>query len=49
MRITFNYEVYNEQNELLNEGETTLVFIDSETRKPRKAPEELLQKLKLHF
>ena len=49
VRITFNYEIYNEQNELLNEGETTLVFIDSETRKPRKAPEDLLNKLKNYF
>ena len=27
-RITFEYETYNEKKELLNKGETVLVFID---------------------
>jgi len=48
-RITFNYEVYNQQNELLNNGSTTLVFIDEKTRKPRRAPDELIKHLSPHF
>ncbi|OFX89105.1 MAG: thioesterase [Bacteroidetes bacterium GWF2_33_16] len=48
-RITFNYEVYNEQKELLNQANTTLVFIDEKSRKPRKAPEELLNTLSPYF
>jgi acyl-CoA thioester hydrolase len=48
-RITFNYEVYNQQNELLNNGSTTLVFIDEKTRKPRRAPDELIKRLSPHF
>ena len=28
VRIEFLYEIYNQHNELLNNGETTLVFID---------------------
>lgn len=48
-RITFYYEILNENEELLNEGSTTLVFVDETTRKPRKAPKELLDQLKPFF
>ena len=34
VRIRFEYEIFNEQNELLNISETTLVFIDAKTNKP---------------
>ncbi len=49
VRIHFFYEVYNEQNILLSEGETVLVFVDESTRKPRKAPEVLLNNLIPYF
>ena len=49
IRIEFEYEVYNQNGELLNIGETTLVFIDAKTRKPRKAPEDFLKKLQAYF
>jgi len=45
IRIEFKYEVYNQNNELLNIGNTTLVFVDEKTRKPRKAPTNFLIKL----
>jgi acyl-CoA thioester hydrolase len=48
-RIEFSYEIYNEQNELLTIADTTLVFIDSETRKPIKAPKSFLEKLNPYF
>lgn len=48
-RITFYYDVLNQQNELLNQATTTLVFIDEKTRKPRKAPDELLKSLLPYF
>lgn len=48
-RITFFYQVFNQNNELLNEGSTTLVFVDEKTRRPRKAPEDLLNSLNKHF
>jgi len=48
-RITFYYEVYNQQGELLNNGSTTLVFIDEKSRKPRRAPDELIKRLSPHF
>lgn len=49
VRIKFYYQILNEQNELLNEGSTILVFVDEQTRKPRRAPQELLDQLKEHF
>jgi len=49
LRIEFLYEIYNQNNELLNTGETTLVFIDANTRKPRKAPIEFLNTLSPFF
>ena len=49
VRIIFDYEIYNEANELINTGETTLLFLDEKTRKPRKAPEKLLKVLSSKF
>ena len=49
IRIEFEYEVYNQNGELLNMGNTTLVFIDAKTRKPRKAPQDFLEQLDIHF
>jgi acyl-CoA thioester hydrolase len=37
-RILFDYEIYNEQKELVNEGQTTLVFLDSEKGRPVRIP-----------
>ncbi len=48
-RITFHYKTYNQDDVLLNEAETTLVFISSETGKPVAAPKKLLEKLKEFF
>jgi acyl-CoA thioester hydrolase len=48
-KITFYYEIYNENKELLNQGETTLVFIDENSRKPRRAPDELIKQLRPYF
>jgi acyl-CoA thioester hydrolase len=36
--IKFHYEVYNENNELINKGETTLAFINAENKKPCRPP-----------
>ena len=33
-------EIYNENGDLINEGEVVLAFIDAATGKPRRAPEE---------
>lgn len=49
VRIKFDYEVYNEQGTLLNLGETTLVFIDSTTSKPTKAPADFMEIMEKNF
>jgi acyl-CoA thioester hydrolase len=45
VRIRFEYEIYNESSLLINQGETTLVFVDKATRKPRRAPDFFLELL----
>ncbi|MEY4289045.1 MAG: putative acyl-CoA thioesterase YneP [Bacteroidota bacterium] len=37
-RIAFRYETWNEEGALLNEADTTLVFMDATTRKPMAIP-----------
>jgi acyl-CoA thioester hydrolase len=49
VRIKFDYEVYNQRGEKLNYGETTLVFTDAKTRKPRRPPEYFMEKVKKFF
>ncbi|MDB5262911.1 MAG: thioesterase [Adhaeribacter sp.] len=44
-RITFHYEVFNEAQELLNVGETTLVFVDVKSGRPIALPPIILSKL----
>jgi len=48
-RILFEYEVLNESNELLNVGETTLVFVDMKTGRPIPLPQEILSKLEAYY
>jgi len=36
-------EIYNENGDLINEGEVVLGFMDGLTGKPRRAPEEFIQ------
>lgn len=48
-RIVFDYEIYNQKNELLNTGNTTLVFIDMKTNKPCPAPIAFIRKIKKYF
>ena len=38
VRHHFHYEMYNNAGELINEAETTLVYLDKETRKPIACP-----------
>jgi acyl-CoA thioester hydrolase len=49
VRIKFEFEIYNEKNELINQGETLLAFIDQQTRKPRRPPEKLVTVLQPFF
>ncbi len=45
-RMKFEYEIYNQNGDLLNVGDTTLAFISKETYRPGKAPEWFLEALK---
>ena len=49
VRINFRYELYNEQDEFIHEGETTLAFIDMKRNRPCLPPEEFQQKLRAFF
>tara|TARA_B100001059_G_scaffold215669_1_gene233384 strand:- start:2039 stop:2434 length:396 start_codon:yes stop_codon:yes gene_type:complete len=46
VKIKFYYEIYNQYDELLVTASTSLVFLDSITRKLIKAPDYLLEKLR---
>ncbi|MDF2157403.1 thioesterase family protein [Algoriphagus sp. CAU 1675] len=48
-RIRFEYEVYNEENELITEGWTTLTFLKKESHQPTRPPGNLLALLKPYF
>ncbi|NPD83494.1 acyl-CoA thioesterase [Lentimicrobium sp. L6] len=38
-RIRFEYSIYNEENELINEGYNELIFLSKEKGRPMRAPE----------
>ncbi|WP_341224664.1 thioesterase family protein [uncultured Arcticibacterium sp.] len=40
-RIVFNYEIYNEQEERIHLGETTLVFVNTATDRIMACPENI--------
>jgi acyl-CoA thioester hydrolase len=46
-RMTFRYEVRGEDSREIASGSTTLGFIDSVTRRPMRAPQWLLEVIKL--
>jgi acyl-CoA thioester hydrolase len=46
-RMTFRYEVRGEDGRDIASGSTTLGFIDKETRRPVRAPQWLLEVIKL--
>lgn len=45
-KITFDYTIRNQENELLTEASSVLVFMDSKSKRPIKCPEYILEKLK---
>jgi acyl-CoA thioester hydrolase len=49
IRVVFEYEIRNQDNVLLNVGETTLVFQRRDTAKLCVAPDNLLEKLNPYF
>ncbi|MFT7614080.1 MAG: acyl-CoA thioester hydrolase [Parvicellaceae bacterium] len=49
VRISFDYETYNEKGDKLNEASTELVFLNKENKKPVRAPKALIEQLNVHF
>ncbi len=49
VRLTVDYEIYNESDQLINIGKTILVFVDKQTRKPCQPPEIFMDGIKKHF
>jgi acyl-CoA thioester hydrolase len=45
VRIEFDYEIRNEENELLVTANTILAFINMRTRRPTKCPQGILDNL----
>ncbi len=45
VKIEFEYEITNQNNELLTTGNTVLAFINMKTKKPMRCPEYILEKL----
>ncbi len=44
-KIIFEYELFNEKQELLSKAHTKLVFVDKSTFKPIKCPSFILEKI----
>ncbi|WP_284357472.1 acyl-CoA thioesterase [Elizabethkingia anophelis] len=49
VRIIFDYEIYNEEDEKLTEASTTLFFLDAEKNKVVKCPDWLMQLMDKYF
>ena len=49
IRIVFNYEVFNESGNVINTGETTLVFVDKNSGRPKRTPEIMINLLKPYY
>lgn len=49
VKIKFEYEIFNEQNKLINQGETLLVFVDRKTGRPVRTPEMMVNVLAPFF
>lgn len=49
VRIRFEYEFFNEENKLIHQGETLLVFVNMKTNRPCRPPVELEHVLSKFF
>lgn len=49
VRIRFEYDIYNEENKLINHGETLLAFVDQKTNRPCRPPEAMSKLLEPFF
>jgi acyl-CoA thioester hydrolase len=49
VRIRFHYEIFNEENKLIHQGETLLAFVDQRTGRPCRPPDAMRQVLEPFF
>ena len=49
VRITFEYEIFNEAGLLINKGETLLAFVNQKSGRPCRPPQEMLNVLEPFF
>lgn len=47
VKIEFDYTIYNENQEILALANTVLAFLDVNTKRPIKCPENILEKIKI--
>lgn len=49
VRIKFEYEIFNEENKLIHQGETLLAFVDTKSGRPCRPPELMMNVLAPFF
>lgn len=49
VRLKVDYEIYNENGELINTGKTTLVFVNKATKRPCAPPENFMKNVRQYF
>jgi acyl-CoA thioester hydrolase len=49
VKIKFEYEIFNSENTLINQGETVLVFINKSTNRPCRQPPAMAKALERFF
>ncbi len=49
VRIIFEYEIFNEENTLIHQGETKLAFVDQHTNRPCRPPQKMEKILQPFF
>ena len=48
-RMIFHHEVRNHNDEVINQADSTLAFVDINTRVPMRAPQLIVNKIKSHL
>lgn len=49
VKLNIDYEILNQQQELICKGNTILVFVDAASRKLRRAPDFFLEAMRKYF
>jgi len=49
IKLDIDYEIFNQQQQLICTGNTILAFVDTKTRRPRRAPEFFLEAVRKYF